>query len=290
MSSAAIPGTSASRGPGISRRPSRRSGCLPPVAAQPERPKTGTHQYRFRCTPVRPLKRTQSEVNRTREASTHLAVLIIGGGPAGLAAAIYLARYRRRLLLIDSQRSRAEWIPRSHNLAGLSDGLSGTELLGRMTRQAKTYRAPMLQACVNSISREQDGSFTAVWDSNCTTSRTVLLATGGYRRGAVDSGRAICRRTGSAPVLPDLRCYEVIDRKLAIVGHGSNAVGEALFMTSYSRELTLLTLGQRLPDDERRRLDAADIGVEQRQVFSTIYDGAFTSSAEADAQCGLGQR
>ena len=51
--------------------------------------------------------------------------LVIGGGPAGLTAAIYLARFHRHFLVVDANASRASWIPVSHNLAGFPDGIAG---------------------------------------------------------------------------------------------------------------------------------------------------------------------
>ena len=53
--------------------------------------------------------------------------LVIGGGPAGVTAAIYLARFHRRFLVVDANASRASWIPISHNLAGFPDGIAGNE-------------------------------------------------------------------------------------------------------------------------------------------------------------------
>jgi thioredoxin reductase (NADPH) len=55
--------------------------------------------------------------------------LIIGGGPAGLTAATYLARFRRSTVIIDSGCSRAALIPTSHNCPGFPHGISGKELL-----------------------------------------------------------------------------------------------------------------------------------------------------------------
>ena len=63
--------------------------------------------------------------------------LVVGGGPAGLATAMYLARYRRNVLLIDSGHSRAELIPQSHNYPGFS-GIAGTELMLRLREQHRS--------------------------------------------------------------------------------------------------------------------------------------------------------
>ena len=66
--------------------------------------------------------------------------LIIGGGPAGLTAAIYLTRYCRSVLLADSGQSRAALIPESHNYPGFI-GVSGSELLARLRDKALEYGA-----------------------------------------------------------------------------------------------------------------------------------------------------
>ena len=55
--------------------------------------------------------------------------LIIGGGPAGLTAAVYLARYRRNVVVFDSNASRAALIPKSHNYPGFAQGISGRKFL-----------------------------------------------------------------------------------------------------------------------------------------------------------------
>nr|WP_232474402.1 NAD(P)/FAD-dependent oxidoreductase [Sphingomonas sp. MA1305] len=64
--------------------------------------------------------------------------IIVGGGPAGLSAAIYLARFLRRCVVIDAGGRRAQSIPRSHNLPGFPGGIGGVELLAGMARQAES--------------------------------------------------------------------------------------------------------------------------------------------------------
>lgn len=73
------------------------------------------------------------------------------GGPAGLTAAIYLARYRRRVVVVDEGHSRAKWIPLSHNHAGFPDGIGGEDLLLRMRAQAERYGATIRAGRVDVI-------------------------------------------------------------------------------------------------------------------------------------------
>lgn len=68
-----------------------------------------------------------------------LDCLVIGAGPAGLTAAIYLARFRLKIAIVDAGKSRAAMIPRTHNHAGFPGGISGKELLGRMREQVQAF-------------------------------------------------------------------------------------------------------------------------------------------------------
>jgi thioredoxin reductase (NADPH) len=203
-----------------------------------------------------------------------LDVLIIGGGPAGLAAAIYLARFRRRLLLVDAGESRAELIPLSRNLAGFPDGIPGKQLLRRMRKQANFHQAPVLRDCVDTISRESSGSFKAAWPADMARSRIVLLATGVLDEPPpIPDVRSAVER-GLLRFCPICDGYEVVDRNLAIVGRGSTGVKEALFMTTYTRDLTLLTLGEPLSGKERCQVQQANIAIEERPLLALAPDGS----------------
>ena len=69
-----------------------------------------------------------------------LDCLIIGGGPAGLTAAIYLARFHLDILVVDGGKSRASLIPCTRNHAGYPDGIEGEDLLQRMRRHLRQQR------------------------------------------------------------------------------------------------------------------------------------------------------
>src|SRR4029450_6942590 len=106
-----------------------------------------------------------------------LDCLIIGGGPAGLTAAIYLARYRRAAVLIDDGGSRAALIPASHNYPGFK-GIAGPHLLARLREQALLYGAKLKHGRITTVRRRPQGGFRAQWDGKDVAARTVLLATG----------------------------------------------------------------------------------------------------------------
>jgi threonine dehydrogenase-like Zn-dependent dehydrogenase len=83
--------------------------------------------------------------------------LVIGGGPAGLTAAIYLARYRRRVVVFDNSESRAALIPETHNYPGFADGIAGWRLLDALTQQAMTYGVQIIRDRVTGASRPRGG-------------------------------------------------------------------------------------------------------------------------------------
>ncbi len=207
--------------------------------------------------------------------SDPLDCLVIGGGPAGLTAAIYLARFRRRFQVIDAGASRATWIPTSHNHAGFPDGIHGTALLERMRAQARKYGAPILSATVTGLERRADGIFVANVGEDRLTARTVLLATG------------VIDLEPDLPDLPDAvqrglirHCgicdgYEVIGHKVGVIGRGSGGLHEALFLRTYTDDVTLLSFGADLilSPDEQLRAQAAGIIVIREPVTSVTVKG-----------------
>lgn len=170
--------------------------------------------------------------------------VIIGGGPAGLTAAIYLSRFHLDVAVIDAGKSRALWIPETHNHAGFPDGISGRALVDRMRAQAVKYGTKCIQGRVSGLTRENDDApFLIEYGHGQLEARTVLMATGVInRRPAIDEDlhmRAL--QEGRLRYCPVCDGFEVTDKNVAVIGTGERGVAEAAFLRSFTRDVTLIS-------------------------------------------------
>ena len=192
--------------------------------------------------------------------NTAMDCLVIGGGPAGLTAAIYLARFRRNVLVLDSGASRAALIPCTHNYPGFVAGISGPELLADLRAQAHEYGAVLEQNTVAKL--EADGSgFVARCKARSLAARTIIMATGIVdEKPALPSLPEFIYR-GEVRFCPICDGFEAMDRRIAVVGPLRKAIKKALFLRTYSKNVVLLPLDRdlRLGDEDRAALEAAAI-------------------------------
>jgi thioredoxin reductase (NADPH) len=189
--------------------------------------------------------------------------LIVGGGPAGLTAAIYLARYHLHVRLVDAGQSRAALIPCTRNHAGFPDGIAGRELLDRMRRQALIAGGEVLQGRVSRLSRVGSG-LGAETDSGLLLARTVLLATGvSNRRPAIDPElHRAALAEGRLRYCPVCDGFEVTDKAVAVVGTGANGGKEAVFLRAYTERVTLISNEATHRLDPAERLELGNGGIE----------------------------
>jgi thioredoxin reductase (NADPH) len=191
-----------------------------------------------------------------------LDCLVIGAGPAGLTAAIYLARFHLSIRVIDAGASRAALIPRTRNHAGYPGGVAGTELLRLMREQAEEYAPPVTSAQVEAIERDGD-LFVAHTSLETIAARSVLLATGvvNKRPPIDDATHALALQRGLLRYCPICDGYEVTDRKVGVIGTRTHGFNEAVFLRMYTRDVTLVAPDQDvvLSDTEQARL--RDLGI-----------------------------
>ena len=201
--------------------------------------------------------------NNAHTAENRSDCLIIGGGPAGLTAAIYLARFHLSVCVIDIGDSRAARIPLTHNHAGFPEGISGKDLMERMARQAAHYGVVVTTGSVLRLARTEPG-FSAQTDEAMFHARAVLLATGvRNHQPTMMSERSHDRAlaAGRLRYCPICDGYEVTDRRVAVLGTGARGCKEAIFLRSYTADLTLVAPGGSHDLTVQQRADLVAAGV-----------------------------
>lgn len=167
--------------------------------------------------------------------------LIVGGGPAGLTCAIYLARYRRMVVVVDSGESRAALIPETHNYPGFADGIAGPRLLEALTLQAKTYGVEIIGDRIAEL-LPVDGGFEARCSQRTVRAKRAVLASGLIDR---DLGNPDLREAvghGLVRYCPICDGFEATDLRIGVLGSANDAGTKALFLRTYSKYVTLLTI------------------------------------------------
>lgn len=196
--------------------------------------------------------------------------LIVGGGPAGLTAAIYLGRFRRSVIVVDQGSSRAALIPMSHNFAGFPQGIGGKDLLKRLREQAAHCNISVIKSRVTQLTHENK-LFTAKLDNGnqgVIHASTVLLATGIIDKKPDIKNWQEGVAHGTIRFCPICDAYEAIDRNIAMFAPIRNRVKHALFMRTYTEKLTLFCHIPELPltDQQRSQLQDAGIKVVEKPV------------------------
>ncbi len=194
---------------------------------------------------------------------TALDAIVIGAGPAGLTAGIYLGRFRRRVLVIDGGDSRASWIPTSHNHPGFPDGIHGEDLLDRMRTQAVKYGAVIHNGMATDLRRDDVGGFSVdLGDGGTVHAPYVLLATGVTDTPLPFAALFDDVQRGLVKICPICDAYEVIGHDVAVIGAGDHGAREALFVRHYTDRVTLLLTDGAEELTAERHAELAAAGVE----------------------------
>jgi thioredoxin reductase (NADPH) len=192
-----------------------------------------------------------------------LDCLIVGGGVAGLTAALYMGRYKRRALVVDDDGSRLKRIPRTRNLPGFPDGIEGPQLLARLRAQAARYRVPMEAARIECVQQLPDGSFRAQAGDRSWQARFLLLATGARDVEPEIEGILDATLAGQVRYCPICDGYETEGRRVAVLGRAGHGLRESLFLANWVNELTWLSMAtqEEVPAADLAQLRAAGVRI-----------------------------
>lgn len=186
--------------------------------------------------------------------------LIIGGGPGGLTAAIYLRRFMRKVALFDKGHSRLALIPVSHNYPGFPEGVPGEQLLDSLRCQLGRYGGAVIDREILGL-RIDDGHFVGQYDGGEVRALTVLLATGIADAGLPIENWREAVAQGAVRLCPVCDGYDVLDKTVAVVSSDTNPVGHALFMRTFTTDVLLFarTKDVGLSADDGAQLEAAGV-------------------------------
>lgn len=232
--------------------------------------------------------------------------LVIGGGPAGLAAAVQLARLRRSCVLVDDDAGRSQWSQITRNHLGFPEGIRTADLRLLGQRQAVAYGARLLGGRVVRLrrARRPDGSFVARIEADVAPSddetpglaenrdrerahgarlgerrtrggyevaaRTVLLATGVVDRFPTFEGRDECI---GVSLFWCIVCdgFESIGRHVTVVGDDREAIDTAFGLLHFTDRVTLVTGSRRTRAPAARLRELESRGVTVRRAAVAAY-------------------
>jgi thioredoxin reductase len=192
---------------------------------------------------------------------TEVDAVVVGGGAGGLAAALWLSRYRRSVVVVDSGEYRSAKVERSHGYLG-RDPQTPVELLARGREELLAYpTASVRPAFVEKILRRDDGLFTVSLGDDELTAHRVVLATGVKDR--FPEVKCFEEHYGASVFhCPACDGYEARDRDVVALGWDVHLVGFASTLLNWARSVTVVTNGHRFAGDERCRQTLADNGID----------------------------
>jgi thioredoxin reductase (NADPH) len=208
--------------------------------------------------------------------------LVVGGGFAGLSAALYLARARRTVTVVDSGHSLARWEPRVQNYLGIVDGIAGTELLERSRQHASKFGAKIIQDEINDVRREDD-LFFAMGKEQTYRARRLLLATGLLHIPPDIPGVKECLGH-SMFFCKDCDGLRVEGKRIALIGTTNEAAEYALGMLTFSSDLFIATNAKPIVWDEQHAdwLREYQIPVYTERIVEVRHEGCFVRTLQCE--------
>src|SRR3989338_5418557 len=168
-------------------------------------------------------------------------LIIIGGGPAGLTAAIYASRANLKTLILEGSKDMGGQLiltTEVENYPGFPEGILGPELMKRMREQAKKFGATIINEDAVKVDFSKS-PYTVETSKNKFKAKSVIIATGARTRWlGLDSEKRLIGRGVSSCATCDAAFFK--NKNVFVIGGGDSALEEALFLTKFANSVTVI--------------------------------------------------
>ncbi|SDM46731.1 NAD(P)/FAD-dependent oxidoreductase [Sediminibacillus halophilus] len=198
--------------------------------------------------------------------------IIIGGGIAGLQAAIQLGRYCDNVLVIDAADGRSNLCRCYHNILGWPEGISGATLRRTGRRQAEELGVNFIEETVEQVAKQEQLFSVSTTNRNHET-RAILIATGIKDHLPAFDKLLPCLGI-SVYICPDCDGYEVLDKKVIVIGSGRAGAGMALALTNWASQIHLVNHGREPIEEElHQKLKFHEINTIAGEIDEVLAEG-----------------
>ncbi len=199
-------------------------------------------------------------------------VIVVGGGVAGLSAALMLGRARRRTLVLDDGLPRNRFAEHMHGVLG-QEGVPPADLLATGRAEVAEYGVESITATVTSVQEIDGGLRVADMVGEWRTTRALIVATG--VRDELPDVPGLAERWGRTVLhCPYCHGYEVADRRLGVLAASPMSIHQALLVRQWSDRVIFFAAGAGPLDDQtERRLAARDVRIVREPVEQIIGEG-----------------
>lgn len=198
--------------------------------------------------------------------------IIIGGGIAGLQAAIQMGRYNHSVLVIDSNQGRSTITRGYHNILGWPDGISGPKLRNLGMQHAEKYGVSFINDKVISLEK-YDNTFTvSTLLKQIYSANTVFLATGltDYLPDLPNLQQCL---GASIFICPDCDGYEITGKKAIVFGSGNTVANMAITLTYWSKQLTIINHDKKeISEEYLSKLKSHGIEIIDEPISEIVVD------------------